>query len=216
MKVEAKDPFETNPCEYDAWFDENENVYRSELLAIEALLPQKNGLWVEIGVGSGRFASKLGIDVGIEPADGIANLARKRGVNVKKGRAEELPLPDRSAAAAFLITSICFIADMDRAFAEVNRILIPGGVAIVAFVPRDSRLGEIYAETGSQDLFLRHARLRRREEIIDGLEATGFRIERCVHTLTGDPARANERVENPSAGCDGGSFVVVRAVKGEA
>ena len=211
--MKQENPFETRPCEYDAWFDENENVYRSELLAIEALLPEKEGIWVEIGVGSGRFASKLGIDIGIEPADGIAELARKRGVDVKKGRAEELPLPDGSAAAAFLITSLCFIADMSRAFAEVKRVLVPGGAAIVAFVPRDSNLGEIYAETASQDLFLRHAHLRTREEILKGLEAAGLRIERCVHTLTGDPAAANERVEVPSEGCDGGSFVVVRAIK---
>jgi len=209
----GENPFETRPCEYDAWYDENENVYRSEVLAIRKLLPQKKGLWVEIGVGSGRFASKLGIDIGIEPADGIAKLARKRGVKVKKGRAEEVPLPDGSAAAAFLITSLCFIADMKRAFAEVNRLLVPGGTVIVAFVPRDSRLGELYAKSASQDLFLRHAYLRTREEILNGLEAAGLRIERCVHTLTGDPAGANERIEGPSEGCAGGSFVVVRAIK---
>lgn len=207
-----ENPFETRPCEYDAWFDENENVYRSELLAIKELLPEKVGVWIEIGVGSGRFAAKLGIDIGIEPADGIAKLARRRGVTVKRGRAEELPLPDRSAAAAFLITSLCFIEDMERAFAEVKRVLIPGGRVIVAFVPGDSRLGELYAE--AEDVFLRHALLRTRREVLNGLEAAGFRIERCVHTLTGDPAAMNERIEPPREGSEGGSFVVIRAVKG--
>lgn len=209
----VEDPFETRPCEYDAWFDENENVYRSELLAIKELLPRKEGLWVEIGVGSGRFAAKLGIDLGIEPADGIAALARKRGVRVVKGKAEDLPLSDESVAAAFMITSLCFIADMGRAFSEVARILVPAGRAIVAFVPRDSRLGEIYAATGGEDPFLRHANLRTRGEVLNGMEAAGLRIERCVHTLTGDPARANERVEDPGEGCDRGSFLVVSAVK---
>jgi len=211
--MKGENPFETRPCEYDAWFDLNENVYRSELLAIEELLPEKKGTWVEIGVGSGRFASKLGIDIGIEPADGIASLARERGVEVKKGVAEDLPLADGSAHAAFMITSLCFIEDMGRALAEVERILVPGGAAIIAFIPRDSRLGEIYAETGPQDPFLRHARLRSREEVLRGIETAGLRIDRCVGTLTGDPAGANERVEPPTEGCDEGSFIVVRAVK---
>ncbi len=209
--MKQENPFETRPCEYDAWFDENENVYRSELLAIEALLPEKEGTWVEIGVGSGRFASKLGIDIGIEPAEGIAELARKRGVNVINGRAEEIPLPDESAAAAFLITSLCFIADMDRAFSETKRILVPGGVVIVAFVPRDSRLGEVYVE--SDDPFIRHAVLRTRKEVLAGLEAAGFVVDRCLHTLSDDPGSMNDRVEDPKEGCEGGSFAVVRAGK---
>jgi len=180
--MKGENPFETRPCEYDAWFDLNENVYRSELLAIEELLPEKKGTWVEIGVGSGRFASKLGIDIGIEPADGIASLARERGVEVKKGVAEDLPLADGSAHAAFMITSLCFIEDMGRALAEVERVLVPGGAAIIAFIPRE-------------------------------IETAGLRIDRCVGTLTGDPAGANERVEPPTEGCDEGSFIVVRAVK---
>jgi len=143
-------PFETHYAEYDAWFDRNPNVYESELLAIRELLPPP-GDWIEIGVGSGRFASVLGIPVGIEPAEGIATLARARGVGVVKGKAECLPLRDATVDAAFLITTLCFVDDIDRTFYEVARVLRAGGRAIVAFVPKDSRFGELYREnaTGS-------------------------------------------------------------------
>jgi SAM-dependent methyltransferase len=205
-------PFETHYAEYDAWFDEHANVYQSELLAIRALLPPQ-GTWVEIGVGSGRFASQLGIKTGIEPAAGIAGLARERGVDVIRGSAEDLPLPDASVDAAFLITTVCFVSDMDRAFHEVARVLRPAGAAIVAFVPKDSPLGALYAETADRDRFLKHATLRARADVVDGLTKAGLTIERATHTLTGDPATCDERIEAPHPGYDRGSFVVVRAVK---
>jgi len=220
--MHAENPFETRYREYDAWFDANENLFASELLAVRALapppptLPRPNGSpprWVEIGVGSGRFASALGIPLGVEPADGIATLARARGVDVIQGVAEALPLEDASVEVGFLITSLCFIDDEARAFAELARVLTPGGIAIVAFIPADSPFGRLYTNPGEDDPFFRRAQLRSRVEIVAALASAGFRLDRAVHTLTGDPQHANDRVEEPSDGWDAGSFVVLRAIK---
>ena len=205
-------PFETHYAEYDAWFDRNPNVYASELLAIRELLPPP-GDWVEIGVGSGRFASVLGIPLGIEPADGIATLARERGVGVIKGKAECLPLESASLDATFLITTLCFVDDVDRTFSEVARVLRAGGRAIVAFIPKDSRFGELYRENASEDRFFRHATLHTKRRVFDAIEAVGMEIEQTVQTLTGSPKRANDRIEPPTAGHADGSFVAVRAIK---
>lgn len=205
-------PFETHYAEYDAWFDRNANAYESELLAVRELLPPP-GDWVEIGVGSGRFASRLGIPSGVEPADGIATLARGRGVNVLKGKAECLPLQDASVDAAFLITTLCFVDDVDRTFHEVARVLRAGGHAIVAFVPKDSQFGELYCANASKDRFFRHATLHTKRRVFDAIEAAGVEIERIVQTLTGSPERANDRIEPPAEGHERGSFVVVRAFK---
>jgi len=203
-------PFETQCHEYDAWFDEQANVYRSELLAIRAVLPDP-GVWVEIGVGSGRFASELGVSLGIEPADGMAALARKRGVEVLKGTAEALPLSDESADAAFLITTLCFLADMDRAFQETRRVLRPGGSVIVAFIPKNSRFGTLYEESAASDPFYKHARFYTTSEVLLALTRAGLNVDRTVQTLTGSPADADEAPESPAAGVERGSFVVVRA-----
>jgi len=205
-------PFETHSTEYDAWFDENAAVYESELLAIRELLPPA-GDWVEIGVGSGRFASRLGIPLGIEPAQAMAALARTRGVEVLAGRAEALPLDDASVDAAFLITTLCFVDDVDRAVREVARVLRPGGHAIVAFLPADSRLGELYCARASEDRFFRHATLPAKQRVFDAIGGAGLEIERTVQTLTGMPERANERIERPTEGHARGSFIVIRAAK---
>ena len=205
-------PFETHYTEYDAWYDRNAVAYESEVLAVRELLPPP-GDWVEIGVGSGRFASRLGIPVGVEPAEGVATLARARGVRVVKGAAESLPLEDASIDAVFMITSLCFVDDMPRTFAEATRVLRSGGRAIVAFLPRDSRFGALYCTCGTEDRFFRRATLYTTRQVLDAIDAAGLFVERTVQTLTGDPARANERVEPPSEGHGQGSFVVVSALK---
>jgi len=205
-------PFETHYMEYDRWFDENANLYQAELLAVRAVLPP-NGKWVEIGVGSGRFASELGIPVGIEPAERIATLARARGVRVIRGRAEALPLEDESVDAVFLITTLCFIDDADRAFQEAARVLRCRGHAVVAFIPSDSAFGRLYRAEAAGDRFFRRAILRTKQEVYDALHRAGLNIECRVQTLTGSPSEAGVGVEKPTEGDDVGSFVVVRARK---
>jgi hypothetical protein len=52
--------FEKHAQEYDEWFDKNKPVYESEILALKDLIPRE-GTGLEIGVGTGRFATLLGI-----------------------------------------------------------------------------------------------------------------------------------------------------------
>jgi len=210
--IKDQNPFETHYCEYDAWFDNYDKTYQSELLAVQELLPER-GDWVEIGVGSGRFASRLGIKTGVEPADGIATLARERDVTVLKGKAEALPLEDESVDAAFLITTLCFVDELDRTFIEAFRVLRPGGAVIVAFIPKDSQFGELYTRIANEDRFYKRATFYTKEEVFKAMTDAGLLIDRTVQTLTGSPERANDVVEAPTEGHDKGSFIVVRARK---
>ena len=73
--------FNHSAREYDDWFVRNEPAYRSELAAVKAFLPL-SGRGLEIGVGTGRFAGPLGIEVGVEPARAMAAIARQRGIQV--------------------------------------------------------------------------------------------------------------------------------------
>lgn len=61
------EPFERYADRYDDWFEAHPDAYQSEVEALRRLLPQP-GFGLEIGVGTGRFASPLGIQVGIDPA----------------------------------------------------------------------------------------------------------------------------------------------------
>jgi ubiquinone/menaquinone biosynthesis C-methylase UbiE len=205
--LRGPNPFETLAGEYDAWFDEHPALFESELQAMRAVLPERLGRWIEIGVGTGRFASRLGIGLGVEPAAAMADRARRRGLDVLDGTAERLPLADSSADALFFITTLCFVSDVGRALAEARRVLVPGGAIVVAFLPRDSELGQAVS-ANSSDPFYRAARLLSAQELLRAMADAGFAVDRVVQTLT-SLARP-ETVEAPSDGCDRGSFVVVR------
>jgi tRNA G46 methylase TrmB len=56
--------FEQHVDRYDEWFERNRAVYESELRPVASLLPGA-GTRIEIGVGTGRFAARLGIAVGV-------------------------------------------------------------------------------------------------------------------------------------------------------
>jgi len=45
--------------EYDQWFDAHLCVFNSELNALKEIVP-KTGIGLEVGVGTGRFATALG------------------------------------------------------------------------------------------------------------------------------------------------------------
>jgi hypothetical protein len=89
-------PFVRHHRRYDQWFERHRAAYRSELLAVRALLPWA-GRGLEIGVGTGRFAGPLGVEFGIDPAAETLIYARARGVRVACAVAEALPF----AQAAF-------------------------------------------------------------------------------------------------------------------
>jgi len=102
--------FNHSALEYDDWFVRNEMAYRSELAAVKAFLPlSSRGL--EIGVGTGRFAAPLGIEVGVEPARAMAAIARNRGIKVLEAYAEELPFKNESFDFVLMVTVLCFLAD---------------------------------------------------------------------------------------------------------
>jgi hypothetical protein len=68
--------FEQHSGRYEAWFDAHDETYVSELLALRIFVPL-TGRGLEIGVGSGRFAAALGIQVGID-RDGVKTPSQAR------------------------------------------------------------------------------------------------------------------------------------------
>ena len=111
--------------EYDNWFEKHSNLYQSELLAMKQVIPQ-NKIGIEIGVGTGRFAEPLGIKYGVEPSASMAELAKQRGIKVFNAIAENLPIETQSYDFATMVTTVCFLNNIPKAFAEVHRILKPG------------------------------------------------------------------------------------------
>lgn len=205
-------PFETHASVYDQWYEDFPAIFRSELVALRAILPPK-GTWAEIGVGTGRFASELGIQIGIEPAESMAALARSRGINVIRGVAEAVPLESASLDAVFFITTLCFVENVQTAILEAYRVLKPAGHCIIGLLPRDSALGQATHAQAEQDLFFKDACLQTKAEVLCALETAGFSLQLSCQTLMGDPSTFASCRPVQEPGYDRGSFVVFRASK---
>lgn len=206
--------FEQHAEQYDAWFELNSAAYEAELRAIEEALPT-GGVGLEIGVGTGRFASRLGIRFGVEPSRARASIARSRGIEVEIGRAEDLPFPSAHFDFALMVTTVCFIEDLSAAFREAARVLKPGNPLIVGFIDRNSAIGRHHATRKREDVFYRHARFYSPEEVSSLLEESGFQDMIAFQTLFDTP-EAMPSLQQVRPGYGQGAFVVLKAATGTA
>jgi SAM-dependent methyltransferase len=204
------DPFEKHYDRYEEWFEEHRYAYLSELEAVRHLIPEGKG--VEVGVGSGRFAEPLGIKLGVEPSTKMAEISRRRGIRVIKGVAEDLPLKDESFDFVLMVTTICFLDNVERAIGEARRVLRPGGYIIIGFIDRESSLGREYLKQREENVFYREATFYSVLEILSFLK--GFRHVSVLQTIF-RPLDSIDSVEPALEGYGKGSFVVIRAVKEE-
>lgn len=204
-------PFEKHLDLYEDWFVRNRQVYESELKAIRHLLPQE-GNGVEIGVGSGIFAAPLGIKTGVEPSPRMTEKAKERGLVVTEGIAEKLPFQDQSFDYALMVTTICFVDDLQKSLLEVFRILKNKGVFVLAFVDKDSPVGQDYLRMKEKSLFYKEATFFSADELKDALTTSGLVTEDIVQTVFGHLEEV-KTVQDFKPGYGEGSFVVIRSVK---
>jgi len=204
-------PFEEHTAQYDDWFQRNYYVYQSELAAVKKVIP-KTGRGMEIGVGTGRFASPLGIPYGIEPSAKMKAIAAERGVKVDIGTAEDLPYDDGQFDFALMVTTICFLDDIDTAFKEVRRVLTPGGYFIIGFVDKESPIGRMYRENKKNSVFYREADFYSTDEVVSLLKKSGFNNFTFQQTLFKSLYSISE-IEPVKPGYGQGSFVVINSQK---
>lgn len=202
--------FDARADEYEAWFESNRFVYESELAAIRSMLPEGKGL--EIGVGSGRFAAPLGIEYGVEPSEAMKIKAEARGIKVIKAVAEALPFPDGEFDFCLMVTTVCFLDDMDAAFLEARRVLKPGGAFIIAFVDRESPLGREYLQKKDNSAFYKKATFYSTRELTEYLGMSGFRDFSFSQTIF-RPLSEIDSIEPIKEGYGEGSFVIIKAVR---
>ncbi len=203
--------FEKHAREYDRWFETNTYTYESEVLAVQSLLP-RGGKGLEVGVGTGRFASKIGIKVGVEPAQAMALIARQRGMQVYEARAEALPFADKSFDFVMMVTTICFLQDVLQALQETRRILKVGGNIIIGMIDKDSPLGKSYEAKKWKSTFYRYAHFYSVAQVVDWLSQLGFGTIKTCQTIFKPPNEMNA-VEPVKDGHGEGGFVVIAAQK---
>jgi SAM-dependent methyltransferase len=200
--------FDTDVQRYDGWFEDNEFIFDSEVRAIRSLFPA-SGEGIEIGVGTGRFSSRLGIKVGVEPSREMAIKAVERGIDVIISFAEEMPIEDEKYDFALMVTVDCFLDDMHRAFREVRRILSGNGCFLIAFIDINAPLGKVYNEKKQYNEFYRSADFHSADEIQRALADAGFKIKdkrQTVFSFDNVPHKVK-------SGTGEGVFAVIKAEK---
>lgn len=208
-------PFDELVEKYDSWYDGKGKVaFETELAALRPLLPQLPQPWLEVGVGTGRFAQALGIPDGIDLSAGLLARARQRGVKAVLGTGEEMPCESGSYGTVFMLTTWAFLANPGRVLAEIGRVLRDDGMLVNAYLDRGGKWGASYVEKGKQGHALhRYARFADHAEVTAAMAEAGFRVKKTVSTLFAGPGETVQ-VEEPRDGLQpGASFVVLVAAR---
>lgn len=200
--------FETHSDAYDEWFVINSDLYAAELKIVRQMLPESTDKGLEVGIGSGKFAEPLGIKLGVEPCEQMAEKARRLGIEVHPGVAEALPFADNSFEFVLLVTTICFVDDVLKTFQEALRVLQPGGCLLVGFVDRDSEMGAQYEANREKSRFYREATFFSTQELLHSLKEAGFTDLNSKQTLIPNTPQGTIR-----DGFGEGAFVVIKGVK---
>jgi ubiquinone/menaquinone biosynthesis C-methylase UbiE len=202
--------FEKHARAYDRWFETHTYAYESEVLAVRSLLPW-SGKGLEVGVGTGRFAPRVGIKVGVEPAQAMASIAR-RGMQVYEARAEALPFADTSFDSVLKVTTICFFSDPLQALQETKRVLKPQAHIVIGMIDKDSPLGKSYEAKKRESTFYRYAHFYSVAQVVGWLTQLGFGTIKTCQTIF-KPPKEMTAVEPAKDGYGEGGFVVIAGQK---
>ena len=101
-------------------------------------------------------------------------MAKRRGVEITLGEAEHLPYRTDSFDFVLMMTVICFLDDIERAFHEVHRVLDHGGILVTGFIEADGEIFQKYQHEPIKGRFLRFATFRTCDEVFGFFKDAGF------------------------------------------
>jgi len=217
---------------YDEWFMKNEKVLLSEALLVESMLKDEKGKILSVGCGSGLFEKILRdkgvvIEDCVEPSE-MGRIAEKRGLKVKIGYAENLPVSNESYDVILFNGVIHYLKDKRKALNELHRVLRNDGHLILCWVPGESSYGLLYrlaSLLGWEKLsnvspeypypleFVKEGSWPTYDEVKELLESSNFKIIKTMQTLTKHPKYSNIDVETPLPGYEKGDYVCIKAKK---
>jgi SAM-dependent methyltransferase len=209
--------FDTLANAYDAWFDEEGRaIFFIEVQALRQVLPLLPKPWLEIGVGSGRFAQALGIEIGIDPSRNLLKMAERRGIKVVHGRGEQQLFDKEVFGTVFLVVTLCFLDSPLDVLREAHRILMPEGRIVLGLVLRESPWGKLYRQKGNEGhRFYRYATFYSCDEVIRLLAKADFVTEKIISTLFQEPGKVLQG-EDPIEGYfpNAGFTIIVAGKRG--
>ncbi|KPV46043.1 SAM-dependent methyltransferase [Acidiplasma aeolicum] len=165
---EKIDYFNRHYMDYDKWYDIHIKEYSDQINFIRSVIPDGNG--IEIGVGTGRFASALNIKYGIDVSESMVSLAKTRGINALVASAYSIPYPDKYFDFSLNMVTICFLDFPEKAIVEAKRI---SNECITVILDKNCEyINNIIKNPAG---FYRYAKFYSFEEIMNIYKSTGFK-----------------------------------------
>ena len=158
----------------------NRSTSAHNLLVLDQLAVQPTDRVLEIGFGGGALLAKIvekafeGFVAGVELSEAMVANAKVRfraeltagRLEIQQGRVESLPYPNAHFNKACTVNTVNFWPDLARCFAELSRVIRPGGQLILGY-PADQAIRDAELE---QRGFLAYST----DELKTGLVAQGF------------------------------------------
>ena len=195
--------FQRHAERYEAWFDTARGwaLFESEAQCLRRVSRRLPRPWLEVGVGTGRFARALDMDVGVDPAGRVLRYAAGRGVPALEALGEALPFADGSFGAVFVIVTICFAEDAAGLVREARRVLRKGGGLVLGVVPAESPWGRFYrAKAAAGHPFYEAARFFSPADLGRLAGKVALRRVAAASTLVQDPRYETLQVERSHDG----------------
>jgi SAM-dependent methyltransferase len=167
----------------EQFFDElARKPFDRELLDRFAARLSARGLVCDVGCGPGhvgRYLTERGVDVfGLDLSSEMVALARRRNPSMRfeQGDLRALGLPDASLAGIVAFYSLIHLerAEIASALTELARVLVPGGLILIAFHGGD---GAVHADDWFGQGVSIDATLYRPTEMAAAMERAGFHVE---------------------------------------
>jgi ubiquinone/menaquinone biosynthesis C-methylase UbiE len=206
MSKEIAEHYDRNWREYEEWIKSHPHIHESEIIALQKVVP--SGVGLEIGVGTGRLASALSIQFGLDPSWNMLKLAQQKKVFVVQGFGENLPFKKESFNFILIVYTIELADDALRFLKEAVKALKKGGVLILGITNRESAWGKFYEQEAATGFWHFYTI----EEILRYFKRIRLKFQAAFHTHFHAPPDIKE-IEEPKIGFGKGGLVVFKAVK---
>lgn len=184
--LDVKSVFDTFVKRYDKWYDKpfGKSAFRLEKDCIEFLCGDLAKPFLELGVGTGRFAVALNVEYGVDISIAVLRFAKKRGIKVIRGDGQKLPFADEFFGAIFLIVTLCFVDDPFKVLEEAVRISKRKGAIILGLILKESPWAVFYEKKSEEgNVFYNIARFYSFKEVESMLANVGLEIEEIRSTM---------------------------------
>ena len=211
ISVSTADLFDRLWGLYDEWYYRHRVIAENEVKLVKSMVHKYPVL--EVGVGTGFFAQRVGVEYGLDPSINMLFKAAERGVEVVQGIGEQLPFRGMVFGSVLLVVTLCFVDSPSLVLAESARVVRRGGDVVACIVPRDSSWGRKYVEEAKRGhVFYSRARFYTVREVYEMMKEAGLEAVEAKGVLGFKPWE-RPYPEKPSSNIVDKGFVCIRGVK---